>query len=223
MEKGKHLSNKTKQSLSFDSLLKSVDESIHQSEQLEREQEQELQKKLKERNDGSIKGLILSGDYVRKISDRQIIGGVYIFTQNYNENNVEWDVLEEDTISTKPANLITISEKEQYSDLCEKLEKEIENIVTLCRRKLKKKDILFVIHDLNSSEGLVFTDKSLFVLNDDKLDYIIDYEEMEEIDFDEEELTITVTDGESVTIDCWDDKRAKGVFNLLMDIKEFEE
>jgi len=219
MQKRKQINDEERIPLSGMNFAKRIDDLMLQEEQ----QERELQKKLKERNDGSIKGLLLSGDYVRKISGGKQIGGVFILSQNYNENYIEWDIIDEDLGRFSPGCLISVSENNEYSDLCEELEEEIENIVTLCRRKLKKKDILFFIHDLNSSEGLVFTDKSLFVLNDDKLDYIIDYEEMEEIDFDEEELTITVTDGESVTIDCWDDKRAKGVFNLLMDIKEFEE
>jgi len=53
------------------------------------------------------------------------------------------------------------------------------------------------------------------------LEYIITYVEMENVDFTEDSVIIRVKSGEEVSLYCGnDEKYSKGVYNLLMDIKD---
>ena len=187
------------------------------------EKEKELKKKqeeiervktLENRDDGTVRGLLLSGDYVKKITGGYANSYELVFTYSSDDT---WDIVED----SLPHPLITISSSNENSKYYKNMSDETDKIVTLCRRKLKKQDIALVeIKKGSSYSGLIFTDKSLYVLYEDKLDYIIDYCEMEEIDFDENELVISVTEGDTVNIDCWYNDRAQCIFNILMDIKD---
>jgi len=108
-------------------------------------------------------------------------------------------------------------------------------IATASRRRLKPEDIIMITSDTDEIDsrnftGLAFTETQLFVFSHGSIDYIIDYAEMENIDFDGSDVYITVTEGETVCIDCEAmasdsdedqvESYAEESYNLLMDIKE---
>ena len=174
---------------------------------------EELLKRRKD--DGSVKGLILSGDYE--------MAGYYVLMSTEKDGKKAWKMTNSNNAA---ANIYTLEDDSLYFN---KGEKEAKQLVTACRRKLKKDDIIMCANDgeeISEATGVVLTETKLYVLSDGRLDYIIEYSEMDDIDFDDDSIQIIVSDGEEVTIECsnhpksYDETGAQVMFNLLMDIKE---
>lgn len=104
------------------------------------------------------------------------------------------------------------------------MEEAAGNLCAFCRRKFKKEDIiLFSVDSFYSpmTMGIVFLEDKICTFDQKMLEYIITYAEMENIDFTEDSVTIRVTSGEEVSLYCGnDEKYSKGIYNLLMDIKD---
>ena len=100
--------------------------------------------------------------------------------------------------------------------------------MTASRRKIKKEEIVLCALEegwtTDEMNGIIFTEDKILSLSDCKPEYIIRYSEIKEVDFDDENVFITVTDGEEVTIHCDDESSgyeySKGIFNLIMDIRD---
>lgn len=153
---------------------------------LYKQRREEEQRRLEEEkrqkaalDDGSVKGLILSGDY----------SNIGYHVESYNTIN-------EDTAL---------------------------NLVTLCRRKFKKEDILLYIEvPYNNECGFVFTEDKIYSFIYSNLENVIEYSQIENTDFNEDSVIIKLPNGEETTLDCGGFKGAeeysKHMYNLVMDI-----
>lgn len=153
---------------------------------LYKQRREEEQRRLEEEkrqkaalDDGSVKGLILSGDY----------------------NNIGYHVEFQNTIDEDTA----------------------FNLVTLCRRKFKREDIILYIEvPYNNECGFVFTEDKIYSFIYSNLENVIEYSNIAEADFNEDSVIITLSNGEETTLDCGGFKGAeeysKHMYNLVMDI-----
>lgn len=174
----------------------------------ERKAAEESAKKVLD--DGSVKGLIVSGDYTNVgegVAIRNVFDGVSAWT-------ICGGGICSDAMS------VTINDKDYWKDI----EEAAGNVCAFCRKKFKKEDIiLFSVDSFYSSltMGIVFLEDRICTFDQKKLEYIITYAEMENVDFTEDSVTIRVTSGEEVSLYCGnDEKYSKGIYNLLMDIKD---
>ena len=132
-------------------------------------------------DDGTIEGLILSGEY----------------------DDIGYTVLKLGKIDKKTA----------------------FNAVTACRRKFKAEDILlFSVMDPaeNGESGIVFTKEKLFFFWDNEVREIVDYEDIDDVDFDENSVTIKTVTGAEKEIYCGDNgiDYDKYMYHMLMDIHD---
>ena len=167
---------------------------------------EELQKK-KMQDDGSIKAFIANGNY------NDIGNGVMI--RKVLDGETAWTVKGGGMTSEA----MTVTKSGYFNEI----EEVADNVRTFCRRKFKKEDIILCSVDsfYSTENGIVFLEDKICTFDEKKLEYIISYAEMEDIDFDEDSVTINVSSGEEVTLYCGDEEEySKGVFNLLMDIKD---
>ena len=99
----------------------------------------------------------------------------------------------------------------------------VYNAITSCRRKIKKKDIiLFYINDDEGLCGTIFTEKKLYILEDGIKDKI-EYADIDDVDFEDYHVYVTLSNGEKKNLDFEEDYYSKEMYNLLMDIKEYLE
>lgn len=105
------------------------------------------------------------------------------------------------------------------------------DVVSICRRKLKKKDILVLsitekYGDGDIRNGIIFMKDKICEFNDDALYNIIKYIDIKEADYDTESVTIT-TDAETHTLTCcydtdeYDESYPKYMYNFIMDIVDY--
>lgn len=105
------------------------------------------------------------------------------------------------------------------------------DVVTMCRRKLKKKDILVLsITDEGDSgeisNAIIFTKDKICVFWEDDIDDTINYADIKEVDYDRESVIIT-TDAETHTLTCCCDEDRedasypKYMYNFIMDIVDY--
>lgn len=177
----------------------------------------EAEERAKERakkalDDGSVKGLIVSGDYTNV--------GEGVAIQNVVDGVSAWTICGGGCCSSA----MTVNPKAENKDYWKNIEEAAGNICAFCRRKFKKEDIiLFSVDSFYSllTMGIVFLEDKICSFDQKKLEYIITYAEMEDIDFTEDSVTIKVSSGEEVSLYCGDDKEySKNMYNLLMDIKD---
>lgn len=184
---------------------------------MERKQAKELEvKKLHERkmeDDGTVRTLIANGDYTDV--------GYGVLVQKFFDGENAWTVKGggyNSKAETASKNLAG-----GYGGAYEEAEKVAKEVITLCRRKFKKDDIILCsVNSFYSTEsGIVFLEDKICTFFDERLQYIITYEEMEEIDFSKFAVSIITTDGDEVSLFCGtEDEYSKKIFNLLMDIKD---
>ena len=169
----------------------------------------------KPEDDGTVRGLVFSGDYTR-VADFVMVQGVF-------EDKTMWTYRE-----GYSGGVYTGSKDSGDTYSFKKADDFAKEIVTASRRKIKKKEIVlcaleegWTIDELN---GIIFTEDKILSLSDGKPEYLIRYDEIKEVDFDDENVIITVADGEEATIHCDDESSgygySKGIFNLIMDIRE---
>lgn len=166
---------------------------------------------IKSLDDGTVRGLITSNDKYMKIVDK-------VGIQRTLNGEREWIWKNGRYESGTIYNAESISGW-SWSDV----ERIADDIVTLCRRKFKKEEIiLYTFDDISTpTRGIVFLEDKICSFDEKKLEYIISYAEMGDIDFTEDSVTISVSGGEDVSIYCGDEEEyAQGVYNLLMDIKD---
>lgn len=161
-------------------------------------------------DDGSVKGLIVSKDYTNV--------GEGVAIQNIVDGVSTWTICGGGCCSSAMA--VTPKDEIYWKDM----EEAAGNICAFCRRKFKKEDIiLFSVDSFYSpmTMGIVFLEDKICTFDQKMLEYIITYAEMETVDFTEDSVTIRVTSGEEVSLYCGnDEKYSKGIYNLLMDIKD---
>lgn len=173
-----------------------------------RESEYEELQKKKMQDDGSIRAFIANGDY----SD--IGEGTMI--QKILDGETAWTV--------KGGGMTNEAMTVIKSGYFDNIEEVADNVRTFCRRKFKKEEIILcIVNSFYSTleNGIVFLEDKICTFDDKKLEYVISYAEMEDIDFDEDSVTISVSSGEEVSLYCGNEEEySKGVYNLLMDIKD---
>lgn len=161
-------------------------------------------------DDGSVKGLIISRDYTNV--------GEGVAIQNIVDEVSKWTICGGGCCSS--AMTVTPKDKSYWKDI----EEAACNVCAFCRRKFKKEDIiLFSVDSFYSpmTMGIVFLEDKMCTFDQKMMEYIITYAEMENVDFTEDSVTIRVTSGEEVNLYCGnDEKYSKGIYNLLMDIKD---
>lgn len=174
------------------------------------EERKEAKEKMKKAlDDGSVKGLILSRDYTsvgEGVAIQNIVDGVSI-----------WTICGGGCCN----NAMTVTSKDK--GYWEDAEEAINNILTFCRRKFKKEEIILCSMDsfYTPESGIVFMEDKICSFDQQKPEYIITYAEMEDIDFTVDSVTIRVSSGEEVSLYCGgNEKHSKGIYNLIMDIKE---
>ncbi|MCM1234130.1 MAG: hypothetical protein NC489_28845 [Ruminococcus flavefaciens] len=177
------------------------------------------EKDRKALDDGSVRGLILSGDY------RNV--GHTVMVQKMVNGKRAWDYasVNDDELET----YIEGEETTGYMDWL-KIDENASEIVTACRRKFKKQDmILCALLDENSESmtGIVFLQDKLYSFDAGKPEYGITYAEIEDADFTEDSVTIKVSDGGEASLYCHDGDNyrsereyAKSMYNLIMDIRD---
>lgn len=105
------------------------------------------------------------------------------------------------------------------------------DVVTICRRKLKKEDILVLsitegYVDEEISSGIIFTKDKICEFDDDALYNIIKYTDIKEVDYDTESVKITTDAKTHTLICCCDEDRedasySKYMYNFIMDIVDY--
>ncbi len=193
--------------------------------------EMEEKKRYEKLDDGTVRGLIISGDY------RDCSNQVLVYNTFFDEP--QWEVRRYFKISgalfdckKKKGDMWSVADYKLADAFADK-------IILICRRRLKKSDIVMCAFSImevdnyvgsgaiskralkNKTSGLVFTQEQIFVIENGELDYIIDYREIADIDFENtnnDSLTITIETGE--TVELTDLKDNTVMYNLLMDIKE---
>lgn len=168
-------------------------------------------------DDGSVKGLILSGDY------RNV--GHQVMVQKMVNGKRAWDYA-----SVNDDEFETYIEGENLGWNWSDIDKYASDVVTVCRRKFKKQDIILcALLDENSESmtGIVFLQDKLCSFDAGKPEYGITYAEIEDADFTEDSVIIKVSDGGEANLYCHDgdDYRsgreyAKSMYNLIMDIRD---
>ena len=179
--------------------------------------EEEKKKKIKGVDDGSIRGLILSGDY-RKV-------GRNVFVPKKEDGNVDWIYA-----GVNDAEFRIFSEKADSTWGWKDIEIIISDIVTVCRRKIRKEDIILcsmLDTYFERMTGVILTENKIYSLDSGTLDYIIEYKEIDEVDFSDDYVVLKVLDDKEVIFYCHDgdsyDKYreySKNMYNLIMDIKD---
>ena len=173
---------------------------------------QQKEEKIKALDDGTVKGLILSGNYYN-------IGSTVIVQVNSNEllyassNDYEFTEYIKD-IST-------------YGFTWKDVDEYISNVVTVCRRKVKKDKILICsLLDtyFERMSGQAFTNEKIYAFDDGKLQYIITYDEIDDADFEEDAVILKLTGGQEIRLYCDESgqgsRYSKNLFNFIMDIKD---
>lgn len=156
-----------------------MDDYFKQKKEEEKRRLEEEKRQKAALDDGSVKGLILSGDY----------SGIGYHVESCN-------TIDEDTAF---------------------------NLVTLCRRKFKKEDILLYIEvPYNDECGFVFTEDKIYFFIYSNLENVIEYSQIVSVDFNIDSVIIKLSDGEETTLDCGGFKGAeeysKHMYNLVLDI-----
>lgn len=174
---------------------------------------------IKALDDGSVKGLIVSSNKYMNLGCyvlmQRTLNGIRELNDGFRACTTQVCCDEEDGGFLPPDNWTVGCRWEDF-------EERADSAVTLCRRKFKKEEmILCVFPDYKKESGIVFLEDRICTFREKNLEYIISYAEMEEVDFTEDSVTIRVSGGEEASIYCGDkEEYAKGVFNLLMDIKD---
>ena len=105
------------------------------------------------------------------------------------------------------------------------IEKRIADAITVSRRKIKKPDIVLcsMIYD-SVDDSIVFTEEKIYAFGEEKLEYIIEYKEIDEVDFDEKFVILKLKDGKEVSLYCDNNSSytefTKNMYNFIMDILE---
>lgn len=162
-------------------------------------------------DDGSVKGLFMSRGYTNV--------GEGVAIQNIVDGVGTWTICGGGCCSSTR----TVTSNDKDKRYWEDIEKAADNIRTYCRRKFQKEDIiLFSLDSFYSTEsGIVFLEDRICSFDQKKLEYIITYAEMEDIDFTEDSVTIKISSGEEVSLYCGEgEEYSKNMYNLLMDIKD---
>ncbi|MGN0169858.1 MAG: hypothetical protein ACI39H_03735 [Lachnospiraceae bacterium] len=108
-------------------------------------------------------------------------------------------------------------------------EEILVDITAICRRRFKKKDVLVYVDTDEGREmesGIVFTASAIVTWsNQGEIVVVIPYEEIESVDFDEEEVLIEFG-GKSTTLYLGEDAEAEKypryMYNFIMDILEYD-
>lgn len=174
-----------------------------------------MKEKIAETDDGSIRSMIVSKgeDYIR-------VGEGVAIQMNIDGMNA-WKVRGGGYCN----DIKTYTMNDEYNSWAWKdMEEAANNVRTFCRRKFKKEDIILFIVDsfgVMMSRGIVFLEDKICSFEDKMLEYIINYEEMTDVDFTEDSVDIKVESGEVVSLYCGDEEEyARNLFNLIMDIKD---
>ena len=168
----------------------------------------------KPKDDGTVRGLIFNGEYTRVAN--------FVMVQGFSEKENFW------TVQGGYGNgTYTSSKDDDVFGNYKAAEVFAKEIVNTSRRKIKKKDIIlcamegenFYSEEIN---GIVFTEDKILSLSDNEPECLIEYAEISEVDFDDENVIITVADGEEATIYCGDEdfEYSKKIYDLIMDIRE---
>lgn len=160
-------------------------------------------------DDGSVKGLIVSRDYTNV--------GAGVAIPNTVDGVNTWTICGGGCCSS----VMTVNPKD--TSYWANVEEAVDNICTFCRRKFRKEDIILCSVDsfYSTESGIVFLEDKICSFDQKKLEYIITYAEMADIDFTEDSVTIKVSSGEEVSLYCGEgEEYSRNMYNLLMDIKD---
>ena len=185
---------------------------------LDEEEKEEIEKP---EDDGTVRGLLFCGDYTG-VAD-------FVMVQGFSHDENLWTVQGYEVYGIGyQHNLATASKGNDVFGNYKAAENFAKEIVTASRRKIKKKDIILCALEegWNGDEinGIIFTEDKILSLSSSEPEYLISYAEIRDVDFDDENVIITVEDGEEATIHCDDEdsgyEYSKKIYNLIMDIRE---
>ena len=195
--------------LFFSSLPYDKQNNINRAKKILHEKAEEKEKQQKKAlDDGSVKGLILSGDY-SKISP-------YIHIQQIKDGTITW--------IEKTSNDYGLRTDSEGDILWSIAEERAQNAVTISRRRFKKDEIIMFCYtdDFdNVKDGIVFTEDKIYSFDGGKPEYIIEYAEIEDADFTSSTVIIKTVDRNKAELYCGDDEEySQSMYNLIMDIKD---
>ncbi len=175
----------------------------------------------KSMDDESIRGMFLNTNYFM-ISE-------YVAIQVYTKDEHIWIVNNDSfmrkyikdnnqNMIQKDIELKICFEGDRDYDVAEEIARDV---VIACKRSVKKSDILIIaMKSYLRCDGIVFGERSLYIMNDKKVDYIITYDEIERADYENNLLRIVRKGDKKIDIEMTDRDYAMEMFNLLTDIKE---
>lgn len=182
-----------------------------------RKEEREAQRR-KSLNNGSIKSLILNGDYRNVCSE--------VMLQDTRAKDPTWIYA---SINDDEFHTFTKGSQE-YGWGWTSIDEYASNAITICRRKLNKEDIILCAFTNTFSSvmsGIIFTEEKIHSFYRGKPEYIIEYSEIDDVDFTENNVIIKVSGGQEVSLYCYDGRKYKSyrnytqnMYNLIMDIKD---
>ena len=164
----------------------------------------------------TIKDLILNGDYFG-VSQT-------VAVQHFTENDNYWV---QKGYGSEPMTFSPHDEDFLHQREWKSLEDEAKTIITLLRRRCKKEDILLYCYEMGKvdgkysmeAHGIVFTRNRILTWFEKKPEYIIEYREIAEVDYNDTSVIITVEGGETADLYCGTEENyAKEIYNLIMDI-----
>lgn len=100
------------------------------------------------------------------------------------------------------------------------------DVMSMCRRKIKKKDILVLsITEESDSDGeiingILFTKDQICEFSEDGIEEVIAYEEIEEVDYNSEDVILTTNENTYHLTCCYNEEGhySKYMYNFIMDI-----
>lgn len=169
-----------------------------------------LDEKKEALDDGTVKGLILNSDY----SKFEVSSFVHI--QQIKNGTTNWIGK-----TASEYNFRTDSEGGISWSIAEERAKEA---VTISRRRFKKEEIILFCYEndrKNVKDGIVFTEDKIYSFDQGKPEYIIEYAEIEDVDFTSSSVIIKTIDGDEAKLYCGnEEKHIQNMYNLIMDIKD---
>lgn len=100
--------------------------------------------------------------------------------------------------------------------------------VSICRRRFKTSDLVLidVLDEEEEGEaGIAFTEKGIYCWEEDESFVAeIRYDNIAEVDYDDENVIVTTVEGKNIELFCGEDendeKYSRYMYNFIMDIKE---
>ena len=185
-----------------------------------KQQEEDKKNGLKILEDGFITTLFFKGEY-------RNIGNNIIVQKSIDGNRVFGRA----DINAKELTLHKESDTDTWGwKNCDSI---LSDITTASRRKIKKESIViscFMDEYFDRMIGLVFTNEKIHYILRGRLATSINYADIEDVDFEEDTITLKLLNGEEIDLYCDDGDSytsyrdyTKNLYNFIMDIKDMIE